>query len=148
KPAAPADHVAAAWYSTGTFTVDVDITDGAAHQVALYLLDWDGNGRSEQVDVLDAVTGRVLDTRTGNSFTGGEYLVWTLGGHRQLRLTTRAGNTAVLSALFLGPAGAPPAGNGSAKFVTTDTTTQGTWEGAYGGDGYNIIDASPPSYPS
>jgi hypothetical protein len=32
--------------------------------VALYLLDWDGGGRSERVDVVDAVSGKVLDSRT------------------------------------------------------------------------------------
>ena len=103
KPASPADHVAAAWCATTSFTVDVNITDGATHQVALYLLDWDFNGRGEQVDVLDAVTGKVLDTRAVNSFSGGEYLVWDVSGDVAFRLTRKAGNNAVLSGLFFDP---------------------------------------------
>ncbi|HZY83286.1 MAG TPA: hypothetical protein VFE78_00535, partial [Gemmataceae bacterium] len=103
KPAAPADRIAAAWYSTSSFTVDVNITDGATHQVALYLLDWDGIGRSEQVDVLDGTTGKVLDTRTVNGFFGGEYLVWDVSGDVAFRLTRQAGNNAVLSGLFFDP---------------------------------------------
>jgi len=103
KPASPSDHVAATWYAANSFTVDVNISGGAAHQVALYLLDWDNNGRGEQIDVLDAVTGKVLDTRTVNSFSGGEYLVWDLSGDVAFRLTRQAGNNAVLSGLFFGP---------------------------------------------
>jgi hypothetical protein len=148
KPANPADRIAAAWYSAGVFSIDVNLTDGATHQVALYLLDWDGIGRSEQVDVLDGTTGQVLDTRTVNGFSGGEYLVWTLGGHVLVRLTNHAGNNAVLSGLFFGPGGAPPSDRGSAAFVKTDAGTQGYWQGAYGGDGYNVVDAGPPAYPS
>jgi hypothetical protein len=147
KPANPADRIAAAWYAAGGFTVDVNLTDGAAHQVALYLLDWDGGGRSERVDVVDAVNGKVLDSRTASSFGGGQYLVWTLGGHVQFRFTQLSGPNAVLSGLFFGP-GRPPAGGGSASFLKSDTATQGYWQGAYGGDGYNVIDAGPPSYPS
>jgi hypothetical protein len=148
KPAAPGDRVVAAWYAPGTFTVDVNLTDGATHQVALYLLDWDSNGRGERIDVLDGTTGAVLDTRTVNGFVGGEYLVWTLGGHVTLRLTNLAGNNAVLNGLFFGPAGAPPASGGSASFLKSDGTTQGSWQGAYGGDGYNVVDGGTPSYPS
>jgi hypothetical protein len=53
----------------------------------------------------------------------------------------------VLSGLFFGPAGSVPSGNGSATFVRVDTTTQGTWQNTYGGDGYNVVDAGTPAYP-
>ena len=34
--------------------MDLNLTDGQAHQVALYLLDWDdNNGRSERIDVIE-----------------------------------------------------------------------------------------------
>jgi hypothetical protein len=148
KPANPVDHVAAMWYSTTGFTVDVNITDGQQHQVALYLLDWDGGGgRSERIDVLDVATGKVLDSRTASGFGGGEYLVWSLGGHVQIRITRLSGPNAVLSGLFFGPGGTPPSGDGSAAFLKSDGTTQGSWQGAYGGDGYNVVDAGAPSYP-
>jgi hypothetical protein len=38
-------------------------------------------------------------------------------------------------------------GGNSAVFVTTDTTTQGTWKGVYGTNGYNVIDDAV-SYPN
>ena len=94
--------IAACWYAGSSFTVDVNLTDGQPHQVAAYLLDWDGQGRSERVDVIDAGTGNVLDSRTVSGFGGGEYLSWTLSGHVQLRFTDLAGPNAVLSGLFFG----------------------------------------------
>jgi len=41
-----------------------------------------------------------------------------------------------------------PPGPGKASYVRTDTTTSGSWKGAYGADGYNVIgdSASYPSY--
>jgi hypothetical protein len=101
----PNDRIAATWYSGTSFTIDLNVTDGATHQVALYLLDWDSGGlRDERIDVLDAVTGKVLDTETAKSFSGGDYLVWTIGGHVTFQLTNLAGpaTNAVVSGLFFG----------------------------------------------
>src|SRR5262249_20845486 len=77
---------------------------GSAHQVALYLLDWDGsNTRSERVDVIDPSTGNVLSSQTASAFSNGVYLVWDLSGHVQLKVTRLAGNNAVVSGLFFDP---------------------------------------------
>jgi len=79
----------------------VNITDGALHQVALYNLDWNGeNTRVQRVDVLNATTGAVLDTRTISAFTSGQYLVWTLGGHVTIRVTNTGPHTVCVSGLF------------------------------------------------
>jgi hypothetical protein len=96
------DRVAACWYSPTSFTIDVNLTDGRAHRVALYAADFYAAGRSERVDVIDAGTGAVLDSRTLSSFVGGDYLSWTLGGHVQLRVTDLAGPNAVVGGLFFG----------------------------------------------
>ena len=116
--------------------------------MALYLLDWDGIGRSERIDVLDGTTGKVLDSRTVGGFSGGEYLVWTLKGHVRINLTNLGGpdtHDAVVSGIFFGytPNPAPAA----ATFLADDTTTQGGWIGTYGSQGYNVIDDSA-SYPA
>ena len=42
KATNPADRIAATWFSTTPFTIDMNISDTATHQVALYFLDWDG----------------------------------------------------------------------------------------------------------
>jgi RHS repeat-associated protein len=147
KAASTTERLAACWYSPTNFTIDVNLTDGSAHRVALYTIDWDGgDGRQERIEVLDADTNAVLDSREVTLYTSGKYLVWTLKGHVKVRLThlTPAGYNAVVSGLFFGAAGG--AAN-SATFVTTDTATQGNWKGVYGSDGYSVInDAS--SYPA
>ena len=104
---ATSGRIAACWYSPGlvgdSFSVDVNLTDGAAHRVALYLLDWDNNGRAIRIDVLDAATQQVLSTQNAQSFSGGVYLMWNLQGHVILRLTSTGGTNAVLSGLFFDP---------------------------------------------
>src|SRR5439155_1422094 len=73
--------LAACWYSFTSFTVDVNLTDGQAHDLALYALDWTNGGRSEQIQLSDADTGAVLDTQTVSPFGGGVYLQWKVSGH-------------------------------------------------------------------
>ncbi len=104
KASSHSDRIAAAWYATGSFTIDLNFTDAKAHQVAAYLLDWSGNnGRSERVEVLDA-NNTVLDTRAATAFSGGQYLVWSLSGHVLLRFTNAGPLNAVISGLFFGAA--------------------------------------------
>jgi hypothetical protein len=95
-----ASRIATQWYSN-TFLIDVNLSDGKAHQLALYCLDFDFSNRAERIDVLDAVSGSLLDTRTVSAYTGGQYLVWNVSGHVQLRVTMTAGNNATVSGLFL-----------------------------------------------
>src|SRR5204863_501193 len=117
--------------------------------VALYMLDWDFGGRAERVDVLDA-NNNVLDTRSVSAFSGGVYLVWNLSGHVILRVTnTIPGGNAVLSGILFGAGngGSPPPSTGTAAFVKSDTTAQGTWKSVYGTEGYNIINDTA-SYPA
>jgi probable HAF family extracellular repeat protein len=101
--AGSSDRIAATYYSSTSFTIDLNFTDGQTHQVAAYFLDWDGNNtRSERVDVIDPVTHQVLSSQIVSSFSGGEYLVWNLSGHVQIQVTNLGGVNAVLSGLFFG----------------------------------------------
>src|ERR1019366_4615323 len=140
---AAADRIASGWYSWSTMSIEVNLTDGNTHQVAVYCLDWDGGGaRAERIDVLDAASNAVLDTRTISGFQGGQYLVWNLKGDVKLKITLTGGANAVVSGLFFGtPVVA------AATFVRTDTTTQGTWKGVYGADG-GAINGDATSYPA
>ena len=106
KPENLSDRLAACWYSGGTFTINVNLTDGQTHQVALYALDWDNYGpRQEEIQVINAATGTVLDARTVSSFNGGEYLVWNVSGNVEFQITNLVGNSnAVISGLFFGSA--------------------------------------------
>ena len=73
-----------------SFTMDVNLKDGNTHQVALYALDWDNyqGGRAEQIQILDASTNNVLDTRSVTGFQNGQYLVWNINGHVKIVVTT------------------------------------------------------------
>jgi hypothetical protein len=93
--------VAAALYSTKSFNLNVNVTDGGTHQVALYFLDWGGSTRSERIDVLNSY-GQIIDTRTISSFHGGKYLVWNISGNVTFRITRLAGPNAVVSGVFFG----------------------------------------------
>ena len=58
-----------------------------------------------------------------------------------ITITDLAGKNAVLSGLFLDP-------TTTATFIRQDATTQGTWMGTYGSQGYDVIDdsSSLPGY--
>jgi pro-kumamolisin-like protein len=94
--------IASTWYLSGTFTFDVNLTDGHPHQFALYALDWDANGRTETIQILDANTNAILDTRTISSFSNGVYLVWNLSGHVKINVLWTGGINAVVSGAFFG----------------------------------------------
>jgi hypothetical protein len=105
KPGFPLDRIAACWYSTTTFSIDVNITDGQSYQLALYLLDWDQQSRVETVSLVDPSSGATLDSRTASDFSGGEYLLWTVSGHVTIQITNGTSSPdAVVSGLFLAPA--------------------------------------------
>jgi len=139
--------IAATWYNSSSFSLDVNFTDGNTHQLALYAVDWDSQGRSETVQILDATTAAVLDTRSISSFTGGAYLVWNISGHVTISVTQNSGPNAVISGVFFGGSSTITS---SASFLRSDATTQGNWHGAYGADGYSVANDSQslPSYGS
>ena len=66
------------------------------------MTDWDTNSRSQKIEVLDAATGAVLDTRTVSGFGSGVWLSWDLAGAVQFRFTRLSGANAVLNGVFLG----------------------------------------------
>ena len=94
-----ADRIAGTWYSS-SFTIDLNMSDQAQHQVAVYCLDWDSTTRRQTIDVLDG-NGNVLSSQSlATSFNGGMYLVWNVSGHVKLRITVNSGANAVVSGLF------------------------------------------------
>lgn len=103
-----ADRVAATWYTPGTFALDVNLTDGNPHQVAIYAVDWDQASRGQSVTVRDAASGVMLDGRTLSGFGNGVYLVWTITGHVTIQISCTAGVNAVISGIFFGTASAGP----------------------------------------
>jgi hypothetical protein len=99
KPDA-SDRIASTWYASNSFEIDINLTDGNWSQLALYCLDWENSGREQRVDVLDAVSGSVLNARSVTAFSNGQYLIWNLRGHVKLRVTKTVGFNGVVSGIF------------------------------------------------
>jgi hypothetical protein len=137
---------ATAWYTTSTFSLDVNLTDQNLHQIAVYALDWDGRNRSETIHIVDANSGAVLDARSVSGFQNGLYLVWSISGHVKVNVTVTGGDNAVVSGVFFG--GPAPTSQASAVFVNSDNVSQGNWQSKYGSDGYSIAAGKQnlPSY--
>jgi hypothetical protein len=152
--------IAAMWFGEVT-VIDLTISDGQTHPVALYMLDWEG-GRTQSVEVLDGATNTVLDSRTVTNFTQGQYYIWQISGKVRFKISRLGRFNSTHSAIFFGAGGAggdgttppssppppPPSTSSLATFVKTDTSTQGSWKGVYGRDGYSVaLDATAmPAY--
>jgi hypothetical protein len=95
--------VAAAWYAPETLEVDLGVFDTKRRAVALYFLDWDNQGRAEDVELLNE-TGVVVDRFRVEQFANGKYLVIGLKGYTHLRIRRVSGENAVLSGIFFDPA--------------------------------------------
>jgi hypothetical protein len=143
-----AGRLASTWYSGSSFSVDVNLTDGQQHAVELYAVDFDYRGRSETIQLLDANTGAVLDTRSISNFTSGIYIGWSVTGHVTVQVTCNGGANAVVSGIFFGGTQASGSTNAAAvaSFVNSDSSTQGNWQGKYGTDGFSLA-ASASSVP-
>jgi hypothetical protein len=91
------------WYSKqpgNFFTLDISLTDGKEHEVSLYAVDFDRQGRKQRVDVLDADTQAVLDTQGMSDFGDGRFLSWSVTGHVVIRVAWVDGPNSVASGLF------------------------------------------------
>jgi len=95
--------IASTWYFFSLFSIDVNLKDGNPHTLALYCLDWDSTVRAQSIQVTDAASGALLDSRNLANFNSGQYLVWKVSGHVVFQLTKTAGANAVVSGIFLAP---------------------------------------------
>ena len=127
-----------------SFAINLNLTDGNTHRLALYLCDWDGGNRNETVTILDAVSGSALSSRTFSNFTAGIWGVWHINGNVTIQITNNGASVnPIVNGAFL-----DSAVGATATYLTTDTTTQGTWTGTYGSDGEFIPDGitNAPAY--
>jgi hypothetical protein len=118
--------IAATWWTTTSFTVDVDLTDGQVHDLELYFLDWDKQGRVEQVQISNATTGAVLSTQTVSSFQSGVYFDYAVSGNILITITDVKGTSNVLSGLFLDAAPSSDHADQLGAEVSIDTESPST----------------------
>ena len=97
------DHIAAYWAIGITTTIDASFTDGLAHDLAMYFLDWNDQGFIEQVQVSDAATGTVLNTQTISNFQDGIYLDWVISGSVVISIKSLGPGKGLFSGLFFDP---------------------------------------------
>jgi hypothetical protein len=92
--------MASTYYSSTSFTINLNLTDGNTHKISLYLVDWDRTVRTETIAILDANSSALLDTESYSSYHTGEYAAWTMQGHVLIQVTKTAGSNGVVSGVF------------------------------------------------
>ena len=86
----PNARIAATWYSNTSFQVSLPVMDAQHHKLSVYCVDWDSSNRNETLQLLDAATGTVLDSRNISNFHGGIWLSWTISGDVTLNVINNA----------------------------------------------------------
>jgi hypothetical protein len=94
--------IASTFFSTSSFSFDVNITDGQTHQIALYCLDYETNQRSQTVAIIDPATQTALSTQPMSGLHGGVYAVWNISGHVLIKVTYTGGLNAAVGGIFFG----------------------------------------------
>ena len=112
-------NIASCWYknfgtSLASLSFDIVVPSGQSQTVALYLLDYDKQGRVESVSVTDASNNPLSGPTvvSGTNFANGEYLIWTITGEVHVNITLVNGPNAVASGIFFG-ANTPPVSSGA-----------------------------------
>ncbi len=95
---------AAALQSTVGFSVNLNLT-GGTHQVSFYMVDWADAGTQQQVQVVNATTGAVLQSIDVSNFADGAYLTLNLQGNVTINFTnvtdpSNSNSSATLSGIF------------------------------------------------
>lgn len=84
-----------------TMTIDIHAADSIDHQVALYFLDWDSNGRRSAVEIFDLKTLNLLSpVQLIKNYQHGKYLVFNYSGSIRVRINQVRGVNAAMSGLF------------------------------------------------
>ncbi|MCK6471894.1 MAG: protein kinase [Planctomycetes bacterium] len=142
------------------FEYTLRFNDRKVHRVSVYLGPGNPDDDSMKADVVEAATGKVLNSQLVMSFgrKNGIYLSWDVLGDVILRFEKVRGANVSCAAVFFDPtpekvaaqlvesavaAENAPASQLSAAaqdgiFVKKDTQTNGDWKGAYGKDGYHL----------
>ena len=115
-----ASRMAAGWCDNTNVVLDVRCSDATFHRMTVYFMDWfsveaqdDGDDGdlatlTESVDLLDVVSGAVLDHEVVSAFTNGVYAVWDVRGHVRIRISRTGGMPGIASGVFFDASGLLP----------------------------------------
>ncbi len=129
---------AASWYSSGQLELQVNFSAAYSGNLHLYAVDWDNLGRAETI----AVNGQTVASIS--NFSAGTWITAPInvaaGGTVTITVNNLSAFNAVLSGIFLGDSGTPPAAPPPPP--PPPAGVQGNWVGTYGAQGYDIADWS------
>jgi len=120
---------ASTYYDPNEIKLNLSFSAAYSGNLHLYALDWDSQGRRETI----SVNGQAMALTS--SFTQGAWLSFPINvaakGTVTITVARQAGGSAVLSGIFLGEAGPPPA-------VKVESAPQGSWVNSVGSSGYDL----------
>jgi hypothetical protein len=123
----------AAYYSPSQIKLQLNFASAYSGNLHLYAVDWDKQGRRESITVNDGSGPREVSLDA--DFSEGAWVSFPInvsaGGTVTITVAKTAGVNAVLSGIFLGNAGSPPATTGL-------ELSKGGWVGAVGSAGYDL----------
>ena len=132
---------ATTWYDKTSLQLHLTFANAYTGTLHLYSVDWDayGGDRLQNVTIDDGHVARTV--QLSSSFFDGAWIHAPInvapGGSVSVTAAWTGGETAVISGLFLGGAGAPPPPPPPPPPATVDQPgVQGNWVGTYGVDGY------------
>ncbi len=134
----PGSRILSGWEtaSSGAFGIDVSIEDSKPRKIALYVVCPESKQLNQKIDILDQVTGKVLDSRNFSRSEDGKYLIYDVSG--KIRIVVRSYGWwyhSAVSGIFVDSSDAKLSGN-AAKFKATDEKTFGDWTGKYGSEAF------------
>lgn len=110
--------------------IHVDLSSYSTPQkLTLYAADFEKQGRAERLDLYDDATGDLISSVDLTNFSGGKYVSWMVSGNVTIHVTRLAGQTAVVSGVFIDATPGAPI-----EYVGMDTTSSGNWKTYYGAD--------------
>lgn len=121
-----ATRIAACWSAADKLILKISCNDQLTHRLALYFLDWDKQGRAQEVEIFDSDGGRRLDAQTLSEFQNGKYMIWEITGQVTIHISRRTGPNVVLSGLFFDPesrVAAPVISPAGGAFLNSRTVT-------------------------
>jgi len=120
---------AGAYYDPSQIRLQLSFPSGYTGNIHLYAVDWDSSERRETI----TVNGQSAEL--SSSFHDGAWVSLPIsvaaGETATITVDRTAGANAVLSGIFLGDSGPPPA-------IATSSGPQGNWVGSEGSSGYDL----------
>jgi hypothetical protein len=124
---------ASTYYSPTEIKLQLSFSDAYSGNLHLYAVDWDSTARRESITVNDGSGPSTV--ALSSEFHNGAWVTIPItvaaAGRVSITVTREAGVNAVLSGIFLGDAGAPPA-------LPVSSSPQGNWVGSFGLAGYAL----------